>query len=81
MNRALEYMYLVGALVIGTYMAIKFDTLPLPNKVFLSLAMIVFAFMFSFRRKQRQILEDIDRRKADGEDADPDEEDQNPSEQ
>lgn len=68
MNVALEYMYLVGALVIGSYMAIKFDTLPLPNKIFLGLAMIVFSFMFSFRRKQRKAVEEFDRRQAEQED-------------
>lgn len=75
MNVALEYMYLVGALVIGIYTAIKFDTLPLPNKIFLALAMVVFSFMFSFRRKQRKAVEEYDRRRAEEDEGDaPDEE-------
>jgi hypothetical protein len=64
MMRLLEYLYLVGAIVAAGYLALQFKELPTANKAFLGFVVLLCAFMFSFRRKQRQMLEDMDARNA-----------------
>lgn len=74
MIRYLEYLYLCGTIAIGIFMALNFKEMPLGNKIVLSLGAMLCAFMYSFRRKQRQMMEDIDRRESD---AQPEEEESN----
>jgi uncharacterized membrane protein len=60
--RFIEYLYLLAAIGASAYLAAHFKHLPLSNKVFLAVVIILCAFMFSFRRRQRQALEKIDSR-------------------
>jgi hypothetical protein len=60
--RFLEYLYLLVAVGVSAYFAWNFKTMPLGNKIFLALVIVLCAFMFSFRRKQRQVLEDFEER-------------------
>jgi K+ transporter len=62
MMRYLEYAYLVAAVGISGFMALNFAELPTGSKIMLSLGGILCAFMYSFRRKQRQMLEEMDRK-------------------
>jgi hypothetical protein len=83
MLRYIEYLYLVGAIVAAGYLAMQFKELPVANKAFLAFVVLLCAFMFSFRRKQRQVLEEMDARNAEKrrqEQAEnPDSENQNPA--
>jgi hypothetical protein len=67
MMRYLEYVYLVAGVGITVFMAIHFKDLELGNKILLSFGAILSSFMFSFRRKQRQMLEELDARDAQAE--------------
>lgn len=64
MTRILEYLYLVVAMGVAAYLAANFKSLPLTNKIFLALVVVLCAFMFSFRRKQRQVLEEMDAKRS-----------------
>jgi uncharacterized membrane protein len=77
MMRYLEYAYLLGTVAIAIFMAMNFKDLPTSSKVVLSLGAMLCAFMYSFRRKQRQMMEEMDRRSAE-EQADAEEADQSP---
>lgn len=62
MMRYLEYVYLLAAVGIAVFMAISFKDLPTTSRITLSFGAMICAFMYSFRRKQRQMLEEMDRR-------------------
>jgi ABC-type transport system involved in cytochrome bd biosynthesis fused ATPase/permease subunit len=63
MMRYLEYAYLLAAVAIVVFMALNFAELPTANKVMLSLGGMLCAFMYSFRRKQRTFMEELDRKR------------------
>lgn len=65
--RYLEYAYLLGTVAIAIFLAVHFKDLPTTSKVVLSLGAMLCAFMYSFRRKQRQMMEEMDRREAEAE--------------
>jgi hypothetical protein len=67
MTRYLEYVYLLAGVAIAVFMALNFKDLELGNKILLSFGAILSSFMFSFRRKQRQMLEELDARDAQAE--------------
>jgi hypothetical protein len=67
MTRYLEYVYLLAGVGIAVFMALNFKDLELGNKILLSFGAILSSFMFSFRRKQRQMLEELDARDAQAE--------------
>jgi hypothetical protein len=71
MMRYLEYAYLLAAIAIAVFMAVTFKELPTSNKVMLALGGMLCAFMFSFRRKQRIMLEEYDREQAEGDTEEP----------
>jgi uncharacterized membrane protein len=60
--RYIEYLYLMAAIGASAYLAARFKNLPLANKVFLAVVIILCAFMFSFRRRQRRVLEKMESR-------------------
>lgn len=43
------------------FLAINFAELPTGNKVIFGLAIGLCAFMYSFRRKQRQVLDEVEK--------------------
>ena len=59
--RYIEYLYLVFAIGLTGFMAVNFSELPTGNKLLFGLAIALCAFMFSFRRKQRQIMDQHER--------------------
>jgi 4-hydroxybenzoate polyprenyltransferase len=65
--RYLEYVYLVAAVGLTVFLALSFQTMPTANKVLFGFGIALCAFMFSFRRKQRQVMEDIDRQEDEAE--------------
>lgn len=42
------------------FLAFQFQVLPTGNKILFGLAIALCAFMFSFRRKQRQVLDQVE---------------------
>jgi hypothetical protein len=63
MMRYVEYAYLVAAIGIGAFMVMSFKDLETSNKVMLSFAVMLCAFMYTFRRKQRLLLDEMDARR------------------
>ena len=64
MIRYIEYLYLAAAVGVSGYFAVNFKTLPTGRMVFLGFVVLLAGFMYSFRRKQRQMLEELDARGA-----------------
>lgn len=60
MIRLVEYLYLAAAIGGSIYLSLNFKDLPTANKVFLAFMILLCAFMFSFRRKQRQNMEALE---------------------
>jgi hypothetical protein len=65
MMRYLEYAYLLGGVGIAIFMALNFKDLELGSRITLSFAAMLCAFMYSFRKKQREMMEDMDAKKED----------------
>lgn len=64
MIRYVEYLYLAAAIGVSAYFAANFKTLPTGRMVFLGFIVLLAGFMYSFRRKQRQMLDELDARDA-----------------
>ena len=69
MMRYLEYVYLLVAAGIAVFIAVSFQELALTSKVLLSFAAMLCSFMYSFRRKQRVMMEEFDEKDAREEEA------------
>ena len=61
MIRYIEYLYLAFAVLLTGWLAFNFAELPTRNKIVFGLAIGLCAFMYSFRRKQRQVLDEAER--------------------
>ncbi|MEY3442065.1 MAG: hypothetical protein RLZZ519_346 [Bacteroidota bacterium] len=64
MIRYIEYLYLAAAVAVSAYFAVNFKTLPTGRMVFLGFVVLLAGFMYSFRRKQRQMIDELDARDA-----------------
>lgn len=64
MIRYIEYLYLAAAVGVSGYFAANFKTLPTSRMIFLGFVVLLAGFMYSFRRKQRQMLDELDARDA-----------------
>lgn len=62
MSRYLEYVYLLAGLGIAGTMAVEWKHLPTSAKIGLGLGCMLCAFMYSFRKKQREMMDELDRR-------------------
>ena len=67
MMRYVEYAYLVAMAGIAGFMVMEFKDLEIGGKVMMSFAVMLCAFMYTFRRKQRLMLEEMDREHGDEE--------------
>lgn len=72
--RYLEYIYLAWAVVIAAYIASSYKHLSVLAMVGLCIAAGLMAFMYSFRRSQRLLIEKMAREQPDPEEEDEDEE-------
>jgi hypothetical protein len=75
MMRYFEYVYLLVAVCISVFIVVNYKNMTMTNVVMSSLGAGISAFMFSFRRSQRQIFErqeaeDLDKLKQEAEDGD-----------
>ncbi len=64
MMRYLEYVYLLVAVGIAVFMAVSFKELSLGSKVLMSFAAMLCSFMYSFRRKQRAMMEEFEEKEG-----------------
>ena len=76
MMRYLEYVYLVCGLALAIYLGVNLSEMEIGPKIGLSLGAMLCSFMYTFRRKQRQMMEKMDQEERDTT-ADPREQDDN----
>lgn len=62
MIRYFEYLYLAVALGLVAFLAMDFQEMTTGNIIVLMVGILLSSFMYSFRRKQRQVLEAEDRK-------------------
>ena len=65
MMRYLEYVYLLCGLGLAIYLGMNLSNMEIGAKIGFSVAAMLCSFMYTFRRKQRQMMEKMDEEERD----------------
>ena len=63
MIRYFEYLYLLVAVGLVGFMAFNFEDMSTGNIVVMMIGIVLSSFMYSFRRKQRMVMEEAERKR------------------